>query len=116
MEVATPEAPPAALDEAPPLVSGLSAALATARDALAAELRWQPPPPLPPAAAARLRAHARALRAKVEQLPLRGAPLSAAVWAQEAASLIEDVVSATLSAREAEAFLRWVVGDPPFWV
>ena len=103
-------------DEAPPLVSGLSAALATARDALAAELRWQPPPPLPPAAAARLRAHARALRAKVEQLPLRGAPLSAAVWAQEAASLIEDVVSATLSAREAEAFLRWVVGDPPFWV
>ena len=62
------------------------------------------------------RARARALRAKVEQLPLRGAPLSAAVWAQEAASLIEDVVSATLSAREAEAFLRWLVGDPPFWV
>ena len=56
------------------------------------------------------------LCAKVEQLPLRGAPLSAAGWAPEAASLIEDVVSATLSAREAEAFLRWLVGDPPFWV
>ena len=101
-------------DEAPPLVSGLSAAPATARDALAAELRGsrrrrcRPPPPRAP------RARARAL--PVEQLPLRGAPLSAAVWAQEAASLIEDVVSATLSAREAEAFLRWLVGDPPFWV
>jgi hypothetical protein len=64
------------------------------------------PPPLPARLAARLLAHAHALRDAVEALPTRGV-LSPDIWREEIASLVEDVASTVIGPQRVEAFLEW---------
>ena len=66
--------------------------------------------PLTPERASAARAHARALRQKIAQLPHRGDQLSEAPWEMEVANLVEDVAASVLDVACALPLLEWVTG------
>ena len=95
----------------PEIVEGMPQMLRAARERMRARVGALQEE-LTPADAASLRAHARRLRERVIAMPSKGdGVVTRAMWRMEMHSLVEDVASAAVGAREVEAVMAWIAGE-----